>query len=197
MADVDAPGFWEGLYVEGGDRWEIGRPAPPLVARLGAGDLAPGRAVVPGCGRGHEVLHLAELGWDVTGVDFAAPPIAAARDASARRGLGASFEQLDWFAAADRPGWAGAFDLVLEHTCFCAIDPGRRADYVDVVASLLRPGGRFVGLIWACGRDGGPPFHADPDETAALFGRHLVVDRAGPADASSVRAGEWLLEAHR
>ena len=34
---VSAPGFWEGLYAERQDGWELGEPAPSLQAWLASG----------------------------------------------------------------------------------------------------------------------------------------------------------------
>lgn len=202
MADTDHRDFWEGLYAEGRDRWELGTAAPPLAERLRTAGLtspslgAPGRAIVPGCGRGHEVLLLAELGWDAVGLDFAEAPLVDARAAAVRRGLTPAFVQGDWFAAAARPGWRGGFDLLVEHTCFCAIDPARRDDYVDTAAEVLRPGGRVIGLLWHCGAEGGPPWDTTPDEMRRQFGRRFTVERLEPAVGSlERRGGEWLLEA--
>jgi SAM-dependent methyltransferase len=207
MADTDHRDFWEGLYADGRDRWELGTAAPPLAERLRTLDLTslslaplggPGRAIVPGCGRGHEVLLLAELGWDAVGIDFAEAPLLDARAAAAQRGLAPSFVQGDWFAAADRPGWRGSFDLVVEHTCYCAIDPSRRRDYVDTAADVLRPGGRLIGLLWQCGAEGGPPWDTTPDDARRNFGRWFTIERLEPAVGSlERRGGEWLLEAVR
>ena len=71
------------------------------------------------------------------------------------------------------------YDLIAEHTCFCAIDPLRRDEYVDQVAAALVPGGALVGLFYAHGRPGGPPFTVDADELRARFGRRFVVDSLG------------------
>lgn len=197
MAEQDRADYWQGIYDAGDARWDQGAPAPPLAAFFAA-DRGTGRAIVPGCGRGHDALMLAARGWQVTGVDFATSAVVDARAAAAGRGIAAEFAQLDWFTAAEQPGWRGAFDLVVEHTCFCAIDPARRDAYVDVVHALLRPGGRLVGLIWSCGREGGPPFHADPAISRAQFERRLAVERFEPAQGSwPTRVGEWLLVATR
>src|SRR6476661_8739482 len=73
-------------------------------------------------------------GWDL---GQAAPPFASwlagpqAPSPGQRveaQGLQAKLEQADLFELDMR--WRGAFDLVVEHTCFCAIDPARRAEYV-------------------------------------------------------------------
>ena len=74
-----------------------------------AAELKPGSAVDLGCGPGALVLGLAELGWRVTGVDFAEAAIDLARAAARDRGLEATF------VAADIAQWQPAqpFDLVI------------------------------------------------------------------------------------
>jgi hypothetical protein len=57
------------------------------------------------------------------------------------------------------------FQYRLEYTCFCAIDPQRRAEYIESVSSLLEPGGYYIALAFPIGqRTGGPPFVVAPDE---------------------------------
>jgi SAM-dependent methyltransferase len=62
-----------------------------------------------------------------------------------------------------------SFDYVLEYTCFCAIDPGRRAEYADLVARLLKPNGIYIDLAFPLdGRKGGPPFAVSASEILDL-----------------------------
>ena len=159
-----------------------------------AGAPRSGTAVVPGCGRGHEVLALAARGVSATGLDFAPSAVAAARAAAERAGLGARarFVQVDVFAAPDLLGVR--FDLALEHTCYCAIDTDRRDEYVDVLHRLLRPGGRLVALLYAHDRPGGPPFGTTEGEVRRRFSRRFELDRLEPARGSvPSRAGHELL----
>jgi len=200
MADTDRAAFWSEKYQTGGDGWELGQAAPPLAAYFAGAAEPAGVAAVLGCGRGHEVLLLAERGYRAVGFDFAPEAIAAGRAAAARAGLvdAAQFVEADIFALADSER-AGTFDLLVEHTCYCAIDPGRRADYAAVASALLRPGGRLVGLFWDHGRPGGPPFSTSPDDVRARFGRALTIESLDPAVGSvSSRANqEWLLVASK
>ena len=190
--------YWSYRYQQNKDGWELGVAAPPLVKFFQSSAMlaAPARVVVPGCGRGHEVLLLAEMGHDAVGVDFAETAIIAGRQAASQRQLpNASFLQKDFFAWALQPEWQGSFDVAVEHTCYCAIDPKRRTEYIRAVASVLRPGGLFVGLFWACGFAGGPPFTTDRRELEELFGTRFQgggIQRAQNSIPS--RAGqEWLV----
>ncbi len=76
------------------------------------------------------------------------------------------------------------FDYILEYTCFCAIDPQRRADYIESVSSLLKPGGHYIALAFPIGkRTGGPPFLVSPDELIDPLSDHgfELVTREIPA----------------
>ena len=181
--------FWSQRYQAGDAGWDLGVAAPPLVRGMDA--LPKGRAVVVGCGRGHEVVALAARGFDALGLDFAAEAVAATQALLAQRKLKGRAEQADLFAL---PGAHAPFDLWVEHTCFCAIDPGRRDEYVEAAARSLKPGGRLLGLFYVHGRPGGPPFATTPDEVRARFAPRFDVESLALApDSHPRRKGEeWL-----
>ncbi|QQL45607.1 methyltransferase domain-containing protein [Sulfuriroseicoccus oceanibius] len=154
-----------------------------------------GRVLVPGCGRGHDLVSLAEAlpGGEVTGIDIAPAAVERVVDlpvnASARVG--------DLFDLGD--DWAGAVDLVWEHTCFCAIDPSLRAGYRDAMARLIKPGGKLVGVFFLTmveGPGGGPPHNTEIHELVSLFSPEhgFRVRRLGLLEATfPQRVGEeWL-----
>jgi SAM-dependent methyltransferase len=153
---------------------------------------------VPGCGRGHDARLLAKWGYQVVGFDFAEAAIAEARALAAAEGSGARFERRDVFTlAAD---FAEAFDAVWEYTCFCAIDPDRRSDYVEVVRAILKPGGTLLGCFYPL-REGsdGPPLPVALAEVERLLapGFHVQESRAPAASVEQRRGLEWLLRATR
>ncbi|WP_411868830.1 methyltransferase domain-containing protein [Vulcanococcus limneticus] len=191
---------WDERYRTGADGWELGRPTPPLEQFLRAEPrrpLPPGQVLVPGCGRGHEAALLAELGFAALGLDFSAEAITRARQLH-----GDDRPVLRWLQAdlLDAPALEaaglgpGSVQGVLEHTCFCAIDPAQRPDYLEAVVRLLVPGGWLLGLFWCHGRPGGPPWGSDAAEleqdlTAAGL-EPLVWE---PAQGSlQERDNEWL-----
>lgn len=69
--------YWQARYDQEQTGWDRGNASPTLLRWLAAGDLRPCRILVPGCGRGHEVVALAKAGFDVTGVDFVPAAVAA------------------------------------------------------------------------------------------------------------------------
>lgn len=66
---------WQQRDDEGETGWDRGESSPALIRWLDDGDLTPCRILVPGCGRGHEVVELASRGFDVTALDFARTPV--------------------------------------------------------------------------------------------------------------------------
>lgn len=160
---------WEQRYQDGKTGWDLGQPAPPFVTLLqSVAGLEPGRMAVLGAGRGHDALLFADRGFEVVGFDLAPSAIAAATQAAKDRKLSAQFLQRDIFAL--EPEFAGQFDYVLEHTCFCAIAPELRPAYVKLVQWLLRPSGELLALFWAHSMPGGPPFGATVTELQQRFG---------------------------
>jgi len=87
----------------------------------------------------------------------------------------------------------GPFDAIVEHTCFCAIDVERRPEYVEAVARALVPGGTLLGVFYAHGREGGPPFDTTEAEVRRLFSTRFEIERLQVArDSFEVRAGKEL-----
>lgn len=186
MYQTRTPEFWEGRYQEGTDRWDLGQAAPPFIRLLDAADApSPGSIAVLGSGKGQDALLFAERGFEVTGFDFAPSAIAHAAEVAQTRGLSAQFLQRDIFGLY--PEFADRFDYVLEHTCFCAIDPAQREAYVNLVRSILKPQGELIALFWAHDRPGGPPHGTTPDEILRQFTPNfepVVFERAQDSIAS-------------
>ncbi len=186
------PHFWGERYQRGELNWDLGEPSPPFRRLHDDGIITPCRVAVPGCGSGWEVSWLAANGYRVTGIDFAPEAIGHTRRRLADDGLEAELVCADLFDLPET--LAGRFDLVLEQTCFCAIDPTRRVDYVAAVHGLLTPGGRLVALFYGHGKEGGPPFTTTPDEVRALFSGCFRVDSLAvtPHSHERRRGEEWL-----
>lgn len=159
---------WDEKYRNGEVFWDNGAPSPPMKQYLER-HPAHGRALVPGCGRGHEVALAAEFGLDASGLDIAPTGIAEARALYPR--LADRFVIGDLF---DPPAeLRGVFDVVLEHTCMSALPPTLRADYRRGIDLALRPGGLLIG-VWFINPDlepgyEGPPFPFQLADLTKLF----------------------------
>lgn len=189
---------WDQCYVQGNTPWNRGEPAPPLVEWLARHQPLHGKALVPGCGVGHDVALLADAGLEVTGLDIAPTAIQLARERHPQQA--ACFVQGDLFALP--PPWHGAFDFVIEHTCLSALPPDLRPAYRDAVRQALRPEGRLVG-VWYIDPDldpgeTGPPFPLPLTDLDTLFrdGFDIVEDYV-PAVAYPGRLGRERLRVLR
>ena len=153
--------------------WDIGR-AQPVFVRLADAGAVEGRVLDSGCGTGENALMLAERGLDVAGVDAAPTAIAAAQQKAADRGLAARFVVWD----ALRLGELGEqFDTVIDSGLFHVFDDERRAQYVEALAAVVRPGGRYV---LCCFSDRQPgdwgPRRVHQEEIRATFARGWQVE---------------------
>ena len=190
--NLHEPGYWQAVYdSEARPGWDMDGPTPLLPELLdlaGTLQVEVGPSIaVPGCGFGHDAAELARWGFAVTGVDFAPAAIEGAR---ARHGTLADWRQEDWFEAT-----LGPFDAIFDHTCFVAMAPERRPEYVASIARRLRPGGLWLGAFFhTVNNPPGPPFAVDPAALRALAEPDFEVLHMGDATRSHPRrAGREFL----
>jgi SAM-dependent methyltransferase len=136
--------WWDGFYADRARPcpFFVDHPDENLVEWISQGCVAAGRALDIGCGHGRNAVYLARHGFIVDAIDYSAAAIAWARERAAAAGVQVGFTQASVF---DVPLAHASYDLVYDSGCFHHIAPHRRAQYVDLVARALRPGG-FFGL---------------------------------------------------
>ena len=175
MTSVAKFEYWENRYIEGKTGWDLGQAAPPFVSLLDS-TAAPktGKIAVLGSGSGYDASLFAQRGFEVIGFDFAPSAIASATALTQNSGISAQFLQRNIFdLPAEFPHY---FDYVLEHTCFCAIEPRLRLSYVTLVKSLLKPQGELIALFWAHNQPGGPPFGVTTAEINQYFEPYFKIN---------------------
>ncbi|MCG2459448.1 methyltransferase domain-containing protein [Flavobacteriaceae bacterium F89] len=164
--------FWEDRYAAGELGWDMGEVSPPLkdfIDQLNDKNL---KILVPGAGNGHEVVYLYTQGFkNVFVIDIAHRPLQNIK----LKLPNIPEEQLveaDFFDLA-----INDFDLVLEQTFFCALDPRLREDYVIKMHHILKPKGRLVGLLFDFPLSvDGPPFGGNKSEYQKLFSPYFKID---------------------
>ena len=190
MGSAKDPSSWDRRYAEGTARWDLGAAPPALTALLARLDR-PLRVLVPGCGYGHDAIAWAEAGHDVVGVDFAPLAIEGAYERARAAGVEVSWLQADVFAMPDLP----PFDAIWEQTCYCAIDVEDRDRYVRAIADVLKPGGRFFGLLWNHGQPGGPPHDVTPEDVRERFAEAFdVASVTRVTESAPTRSNEFFAE---
>ncbi|MFO7566752.1 MAG: methyltransferase domain-containing protein [Enhygromyxa sp.] len=150
---------WNARYAEGSDRWTLDA-APPVLEQLITTYRERRRVLVPGAGHGHDAFAWASAGHEVVALDFAPLAVESMRQRMRERGVG--FEALEADVTAPPVELRGAIDLVWEQTCLCALPLEQRRPYLEAMATILRPGGTMVALLWNHGDEGGPPWDMPP-----------------------------------
>jgi methyl halide transferase len=152
--------YWDERYLSGNTGWDIGKVSPPLqhyFDQLRRRDLS---ILIPGCGNSYEAGYLREKGFTTITLLDISEVVMTRLSASFGVSPGLRLITGDFFHQL------GQYDLIVEQTFFCALDPSRRSDYVEQTARLLRPGGKLVGLLFD--RDFGSHHWCDPHQNSAL-----------------------------
>lgn len=170
MIDINTETFWQNRYEQGETEWDMGYISPPIKHYIDTQLIKADRnlsILIAGAGNGYEAQYLHELGFNhVVLVDLAKIPL----DNFAKKVP--SFNpnhllQADFFKLDEKKY---QFDLSIEQTFFCAIDPKRRTEFVHKTHALLKPGGRLVGLLWDCDFPGKQlPFGGNKAQYQKLF----------------------------
>jgi len=156
--------YWQTRWDENQIGWDIGYPSTPLKEYIDGLTDKSIRILIPGCGNAYEGEYLFENGFaDTFLIDIAPGAVEALKQRTAiipddRIILGDFFEH------------EGAYDLILEQTFFCALDPSLRRAYAEKMHSLLKPGGKLVGVLFEdeLFKDH-PPFGGDREEYRPYF----------------------------
>lgn len=161
MTDPTAD-FWDSKYREGLTGWDIGYASPALMNYC-ADQSINKSLLIPGAGNAYEWIALKKLGFkDVTVLDISEVVIKRLKKEYPQWAedlmLGDFFEH------------EGQYDLILEQTFFCALNPSLRESYIEKMITLLKPEGKLAGLLFnrEFEREG-PPFGGTLSEYESLF----------------------------
>jgi methyl halide transferase len=167
--------YWEERYRTASTGWDIGEVSTPLKNYIDGIESKSQAILVPGAGNGYEVQYLHRLGFhNVTMLDFAIDPLQKFQKENPEFPKSHLIHE-DFFAHH------GSYDLVIEQTFFCALNPNLRAAYVEKMSQLLKPGGLLVGLLFGVEmHDPGPPFGGTQEEYEYLFSAHFNILKMEP-----------------
>ncbi|KAL8286889.1 hypothetical protein RQP46_003895 [Phenoliferia psychrophenolica] len=207
----DANGAWEKMWVEGATPWDGAEIQPAFreiveerwgevegVDFASLVDGGNGKALVPGCGRGYDVIYLASKGFQATGADLSVSAVAAAQAHYATL-VGApknvNFQQMDFFKDLT----PGAYSICYDYTFFCAIPPVMRKAWGESYAKGIRSGGVLITMMWPIvgDKEGGPPFSVSEEAYHEVLSPYFtpvyLKDPIKTADghAGSDKVGVW------
>ncbi len=165
MATSLDPAYWNNRYRNAETGWDIGYASPPLTAFFDQLTDKHTRILIPGCGNAYEVSYLLEKGFQhITVIDIA-PDLTASLQ---KKFAGHSGKELT-ILTGDFFDLRGSFDLIVEQTFFCALDPKLRQAYAAKMYELLAPQGMLAGLLFNRSFEGGPPFGGDKASYEKIF----------------------------
>lgn len=173
---VNDPFFWNSLYKENLDGWDLKSSSPGFADLLNNGFFnLQSSLLVVGCGKGYDAITASEAGLNVSAIDFSSEAIAIAKENSITKNLNINFIREDIFHFAQKTEYR--FDYIYDYVTYCAIDPGRREEYAEAIFSLLKDGGKFVIILFPVElREGGPPYGIDEDETKKIFSELFTLE---------------------
>lgn len=156
--------FWNDRYINDETGWDLKYPSTPLKEYIDQLKNKNIKILIPGCGNAYEAEYLLENGFtDVTLIDISEIVVNKIKNKFRNNSTIKVIHQ-DFFKLN------GQFDLILEQTFFCALNPALRNNYSQKVNELLTTNGKLVGVLF--NRDfenQSPPFGGNKTEYDTYF----------------------------
>ncbi|MBD0833228.1 methyltransferase domain-containing protein [Aestuariibaculum sediminum] len=134
--------YWENRYKTHETGWDIGHISTPIktyVDQLTNKEL---KILIPGAGNAYEAEYLFKSGFtNVFVIDISKTALNNLK----KRVPNFPDQQMlhgNFFDLND------TFDLMIEQTFFCAINPSLRPKYAEKASHILKPNGKLIGLLF-------------------------------------------------
>lgn len=156
--------YWENLYQTEDTGWNIGHISTPIKTYIDQLENKALKILIPGAGNSYEAEYLWNNGFtNLYILDIAKQPLENFK----KRVPDFPENQLllkDFFTLDD------TFDLIIEQTFFCALNPDLRSQYVNKMSELIKPKGKLAGLLFDFPlSNDGPPFGGSKEEYISRF----------------------------
>lgn len=179
--------YWNNRYIEQQTGWDVGEVSTPLKNYIDQLENKNLSVMIPGCGNAYEAAYLLQQGFrNVTCVDIS--PVLCAELESRLGDKGLKVICTDFFSHI------GQYDLILEQTFFCALNPALRGAYAAHMNELLAPNGKLAGVMFNCSFETeGPPFGGSASEYQMYFKPYFTFKHFTPCyNSIAKRAGNEL-----
>lgn len=156
--------YWEERYHKNEIGWDIGTISTPLKEYIDQIEDKSLKILIPGAGNSYEFEYFIAKGFqNVFVLDFAQSPL----NNILKRIPDCNSNQLiksDYFEHENK------YDLIIEQTFFCALEPSLRKDYIKKTKDLLLQNGKIIGLLFQFPlTEVGPPFGGSKAEYISIF----------------------------
>jgi methyl halide transferase len=156
--------YWTQRYINDEAQWDLGAVSTPIktyIDQLTNKNIA---ILIPGAGNGYEAEYFFNNGFtNITVIDISTEPLKNIQQRipnfpEKKLVLGDFFEH------------TLEYDLIIEQTFFCALDPLLRNNYAHKMYELLNPKGKLVGVLFNdVFNKEHPPFGGTKEEYNSYF----------------------------
>lgn len=163
--------YWENRYECNEIGWDAGNITTPIKEYIDQIKDKSIKILIPGAGNGYEFDYFIQKGFtNVFVIDIAENPI---------QNLKLKHPQfVNHILEGDFFELKNNFDLIIEQTFFCALDPSLRSKYASKMNELLNPNGKIAGLLFDFPlTNEGPPFGGSMEEYELLFDTHFTIKK--------------------
>lgn len=164
--------FWNDRYINNETGWDLGNISTPIKEYIDQLTDKTIKILIPGCGNAHEAEYAFKKGFsNLFLIDLS--PLA----------LQNFKERVPDFPnnhliCDDYFNHSNSYDLIIEQTFFCAIDPKLRNQYAKHTAKLLNKNGKLVGLLFDDKlNDDKPPFGGSKSEYIKIFEPYFKLNK--------------------
>ena len=134
--------FWDQKYQNNKIGWDLGEVSPPLRAYFDQLENKGQTILIPGGGHSYEAEYLHNKGFkNIYVVDLSETALENIQHRVP------TFPK-EYLIHKNFFDLQMSFDLIIEQTFFCAIDPKLRQQYAAKTSQLLKEGGKLVGLLF-------------------------------------------------
>lgn len=160
--------YWNNRYQNNDFGWDSGSITTPLKEYIDQLKNKELNILIPGAGNSYEAEYLFNHGfYHCFVLDYASVPL---RNLQRR----VPFFPDNHLIQEDFFNHHKHYDLIIEQTFFCALNPGLRKDYVKKMYELLNPKGKLIGLLFDDPMNSDkPPFGGSKIEYETLFGPYF------------------------
>lgn len=156
--------FWESRWQEKNTSWDIGYANPAICNFMKQYSNKDAAILIAGCGNAYEAEFLFKNGFTkVTLIDIAETAVKNLKEKlKSEKSIRILCE--DYFQHND------SYDIMIEQTFFCAINPSQRENYAKKAHSLLSDNGILTGVLFNREFEKeGPPFGGTSEEYLDYF----------------------------
>lgn len=167
--------YWNNQYKANSTGWDLGQVSPPIkeyIDQISNKDLS---ILIPGCGNSYEAAYLLESGFTNVNIIDISSMLVGQLNKKFNSNPNINIIHGDFFQHQ------GEYDLIIEQTFFCAIEPSLRKKYVSKMNELLIKNGRIAGLLFDREFEKqGPPFGGNKSEYINLFEKAFAIKHLSP-----------------